>query len=497
MPTRLSARTSPPSPASDGTRAAAPRLGALAVVVVLGSIMSVLDVTVVNVAMHPLAERFDTSLATIQWVATGYSLALASVIPVTAWAIRRFDTRRVYMTALVLFTLGSLLAGLAWSTESLVAFRVVQGLGGGMLAPTGMTIMMRAATPGTAGRVMSILGIPILIGPLAGPILGGWLVDEFSWRWMFTINVPVGIAALALAARILPRTAGTPGRRLDVPGLLMLSPGLASFIYGLSTGAERRDFGSPEVLLPAFAGAALMAGFVLRARTSPHPLIDLRLYRDRAFATGAATLFLFVVGYFGSMLLLPMYFQVVRGESVTSSGLMGTPLALAAGITMQFSGRLSDRVAPRGLVTTGVVLAALGMGLFTVQLSDTLAYWRIAIPLMVMGVGVGMTMMPTMAAATRGMAAEDAPSASTALQITTQAAASIGMAFFSVMLSVNDGGASGVPTHAASFADTYAWAIALLLAAALPATRLPRRRPAPAAAEPSALPEREPVAAHS
>ncbi|WFB10718.1 DHA2 family efflux MFS transporter permease subunit [Streptomyces sp. LX-29] len=463
---------------SSDTPTSSPKLAALATVVILGSIMSVLDVTVVNVAMHPLAEHFDASLATIQWVASGYSLALASVIPVTAWAIRRFGTKRVYMTALLLFVSGSLAAGLAWSTESLVAFRVLQGLGGGMIMPTGMTIMMRAGTPETMGRIMSILGIPILIGPLAGPVLGGWLVDSFSWRWMFTINVPIGLLAFVLAARVFPRSAGASGQRLDVPGLLMLSPGLAGSIYGLSTGAERRDFSSLDVLLPAVLGVALMVGFVLRARTSAHPLIDLRLYRRRAFAAGAATMALFVVGYFGSMLLLPMYFQVVRGESVTASGLLGAPLALAAGITMQFSGRLSDRVSPRKLITSGIVLAAFGMALFAGQLTDTTPYWRIGLALFVMGVGVGMTIMPTMAAATRGLTGEEAPSASTTLQITSQMGASIGMAFFSVLLSVNGDGGSTAPTHAEPFADTYFWAVALMLAAVVPALRLPLRRPA-------------------
>lgn len=480
-------------PNREAPASSAPRLAALATVVILGSVMSVLDVTVVNVAMHPLAEHFDTSLATIQWVASGYSLALAAAIPVTAWAIRRYGTKRVYMTALALFVAGSLLAGLAWSPETLVAFRVVQGLGGGMIMPTGMTIMMRAATPETTGRIMSILGIPILIGPLAGPILGGYLVDSLSWRWMFTINVPIGAVALFLAARIFPRTPGTPGQRLDVLGLLMLSPGLAAFIYGLSTGAERRDFGSADVLLPAFAGLALMTGFLLRARTSSLRLIDLRLYRDKSFATAAGTLSLFVVGYFGSMLMLPMYFQVVRGESVTASGLLGAPLALAAGITMQLSGRLSDRVSPRKLVVSGVTLAALGMTLLATQLSDTVAYWRIGVSLAVLGVGVGMTIMPTMAAATRGLSAEEAPSASTALQINTQTAASIGMAFFSVMLSAGNSGEATVPEHAGPFADTYVWAVVFMLAAVLPALRLPLRGPSAARAAEAPAGDRAPV----
>lgn len=196
----------------------------IALVVVLGSIMSVLDVTVVNVALNHLAQDFDAPLATIQWVATGYTLALATVIPVAAWAMGRFGTKRLYMFSIGTFAAGSVLAGLAWSAESLILFRVLQGLGGGLIMPVGMTILARASDPGRMGRTMAIMGIPILIGPLAGPILGGWLVDDVSWRWIFFINVPIGALALGLAAKIFPRDTPQPTKPLDVLGLLMLSP---------------------------------------------------------------------------------------------------------------------------------------------------------------------------------------------------------------------------------------------------------------------------------
>src|ERR687889_1381485 len=198
---------------------------AVAGVVVLGAVMSILDVTVVNVAINTLARDFETDLATIQWVATGYTLALATVIPLTGWAADRFGTKRLYMISLALFAGGSALSGLAWSAESLIGFRVLQGFGGGMIMPAGMTILTRAAGTDRVGRVMAVIGVPMLLGPICGPILGGWLITSFSWHWIFFINLPIAVVAVASAWRILPRDVPKHDERLDWLGLVLLSPG--------------------------------------------------------------------------------------------------------------------------------------------------------------------------------------------------------------------------------------------------------------------------------
>ena len=176
----------------------------LASVVVLGTIMSILDTTIVNVAIDTLGRELHSSLSTIQWVATGYLLALATVIPLTGWAMERFGGKRMWMVSVSLFLVGSTLCGLAWSTASLIAFRVLQGFGGGMILPIGQAILAQAAGPQRMGRVMSVIGVPTLLGPVLGPVIGGLIVDSFSWRWIFFVNLPVGAVALALAARILP-----------------------------------------------------------------------------------------------------------------------------------------------------------------------------------------------------------------------------------------------------------------------------------------------------
>ena len=212
----------------------------VSVVVVLGAIMSILDTTIVNVAIDSLSRDFHTDLATIQWVSTGYMLALATVIPLTGWAADRFGTKRLYLTSLVLFVGGSILCGVAWSAGSLIGFRVLQGLGGGMIMPVVMTIMTKKAGPHRMGRVMGVLGVPMLIAPIAGPILGGWLVDDVSWRWIFFINVPIGIVAFLAAYAVLDRDEPQPTHKLDWVGMALLSPGLALLILLAVAGAGRR-----------------------------------------------------------------------------------------------------------------------------------------------------------------------------------------------------------------------------------------------------------------
>src|SRR4051812_26645843 len=242
-------------------------------VVVLGAIMSILDVTVVNVAINTLARVFQTTLPTIQWVATGYTLALATVIPLTGWAADRFGTKRLYLMSISLFVSGSVLSGLAWSASSLIFFRVLQGFGGGMLMPLGMTILTRAAGPQRVGRVMAVIGVPMLLGPIFGPILGGWLVDDLSWHWIFFINVPIGAAGLIMSVRILERDVPQPSERLDWLGLVLLSPSLALIIFGLAKSSQAGGFGASEVVIPVIAGAFLLAAFVWHALRTPQPLI--------------------------------------------------------------------------------------------------------------------------------------------------------------------------------------------------------------------------------
>ena len=216
-------------------------------------------------------------------------LALATVIPLTGWAAERFGTKRLFIVAVTLFVAGSALCGAAWSSESLIAFRVLQGLGGGMVMPTGMMILAHAAGPQRMGRVMSVIGVPMLIAPVIGPVIGGYLIDEISWRWIFFVNIPVGAVALVLATRILDRDRPQERHPLDVRGFLYLSPGLTALVYGL---AEAGSVGSMTAIRPLVAvavGLVLIGAFIRHALRATRPLLDLQLFRVRAFWASSAT----------------------------------------------------------------------------------------------------------------------------------------------------------------------------------------------------------------
>ncbi len=455
-------------------------------VVVLGAIMSILDITVVSVALQTFQEEFDATAAEVAWTMTGYTLALATVIPLTGWAADRFGTKRLYLLALLLFTAGSVLCSMADSLEQLVAFRVLQGFGGGMLMPLGMTILTRAAGPDRVGRVMAVLGIPMLLGPIFGPILGGWLIGIASWHWIFLINLPIGLVALVYAAKVLPKDHVEPSESFDWLGMLMLSPGLATFLYGVSTIPEAGTIADAEVLVPAVVGALLIAAFVPWALSprNEHPLIDLRLLRNRNMSVSVVAMMLFAIAFFGSSLLFPLYFQGIRGETALAAGWLIAPQGFGAMVTMPIAGVLSDKIGPGKVVIAGILTIIVGMSAFT-QLTDTTPYPIMLGALFVMGLGMGGTMMPIMSAGLATLTDSSIARGSTLMNITQQIASSIGFALFSVLLTngikdaTAEGSANPLPGMADAFADAFTVAVILVACCLVPAFMLPRRKVAP------------------
>jgi EmrB/QacA subfamily drug resistance transporter len=489
----------------------------VASVVIVGVIMSILDTTIVNVALETLSRELHAPLSTIQWVSTGYLLSLALVIPLTGWMSERYGAKRIWMVSVALFGIGSALCGAAWNAESLIVFRILQGLGGGMIMPVGMALLAQTAGPSRVGRVMSVIGVPMLLGPILGPVLGGLIVDNASWRWIFYVNVPIVLVALLLAQRVLHEDAGrADAGRLDTTGLALISPGLVAIIFGLSQSETHGGFGATIVWGPVVAGVVLVALFVRHAWFADRPLLDLKLFKNAGFSAAAGSTFLLGGALFGTLLILPLYYQIARGESALTAGLLMAPQGVGAAIAMPLAGRLTDRVGGGKVALVGIIVMTLGTLPYAFVGAET-PYWLLAGLLVIRGLGLASSMMPSMAAAYAVLDRAAVPRATSALNVMRQVGGSIGTAILAVYLQgqIKDtlgasGGGGGIQqlpepiraSHAAgladAFASTFAIAIGMCVLAIVPIALLAwtTRNRAGEYAEPHVGPEPAPAPVH-
>jgi EmrB/QacA subfamily drug resistance transporter len=465
----------------------------IAGVVILGMIMSILDTTIVNVALRTLGHDLHSSIAQVQWVVTGYLLALAAVIPVTGWAARRFGAKRVYMTSLVLFTVGSALCAVAGSTTSLVLFRVMQGVGGGMIMPVGQLIMAQVAGPKRMGRVMGIVSMPAMLAPILGPVVGGAILEKLHWSWIFLVNVPIGAIALALAWRMLPKTDSGAAGRLDVVGLGLLSGGSTAVVYGLSELATHPSVTAPTVLWPIVAGLALCAVFCWHAPRIERPLLDIRLYANRVFAAASLTTFALGASLFGAMILVPLYYQEVRHESVIVTGLLVGPQGLGMLLVMPLVGRLTERFGGGRISIVGVLILCVGtVPLAFVGASTSIV--QVSLVLLLRGVGIGFAFVPAMSAAFAAMRPEQLSDATPQLNVLQRVGGAIGVAVLAVVLQRGELHARSLAQFAGAFDSAYWWSLGISLLALIPCLVLlfaenPRARLGRAAANAEAAAE--------
>jgi EmrB/QacA subfamily drug resistance transporter len=459
-------------------------------VVVLGVIMSLLDTTIVSVALDSLSRDLRSPLSTIQWVSTGYLLSLAMVIPLAGWLSERFGSKRVWMVSVTVFAVGSALCGIAWSAGSLIFFRVLQGFGGGLIMPVGMSVLAQTAGPRHMGRVMSVIGMPMLLGPVLGPVLGGLIVTNAPWQWIFYVNVPIAAVSLILAARLLNSRQGrADAGRLDWVGVALLSPGLAGIVFGLAETETSGGLSSPIASGPIAAGLVLIAVFVRHALRAPRPLIDMRLFRSAGFSAAAASVFLLGAALFGAMLLLPLYYQVDRGQSALSAGLLMAPQGIGAALVMPVSGRLTDRIGGGRVALFGIAVMTLAT-FPLVGVGPTSSYAWLALVLLIRGIGLGCSMMPSMASAFAAVRSDQVPGATSVLNTLQRLGGSIGTALLAVVLSDQARAALGpsaagsggliqtlspaVRVHVAAplataFGNTFWWVLAATLIALIPA----------------------------
>jgi EmrB/QacA subfamily drug resistance transporter len=445
----------------------------ISAVVIIGSIMSILDTTIVNVALATLGHELHARIAEIQWVVTGYMLSLAAVIPITGWAARRFGAKRVYLVSLVLFTAGSALCGLATSSTELILFRVIQGAGGGMILPIGQLMMAEAAGPKRMGRVMSIVAVPAMLAPILGPTIGGLIIDNASWRWIFYVNLPIGILAVVAALRILPNTKSEGSGSLDYRGLVLMATGLPLVTYGLAEIGVTGGFSSLKVIIPIVAGLGLVATFVRHALHTSNPLLDLRLYRRPTFSSASIAMFCLGAALFGGMILLPLYWQGIRHESVVDTGLLTAPQGLGMALIMPLAGKLSDRMGGGPLALIGVIVTTLATIPFGLIGAHTSTLW-LSVAMFVRGMGIGFAFMPAMAAAFASLERSELSHATPQLNVLQRVGGSIGTAVLAVVLQRALIGAHTIGAQASAYGTAFWFSAGLTALAIVPCIILMR-----------------------
>jgi EmrB/QacA subfamily drug resistance transporter len=494
----MSSSSPPASTSSPGFHPAAddkiePYVWKIAGVVILGMIMSILDTTIVNVALPTLSRDLHSSISQIQWVVTGYILSLAAVIPVTGWAARRYGAKRVYMTSLVLFTAGSALCAVAASTTMLVFFRVLQGVGGGMIMPVGQLIMAQVAGPKRMGRVMGIVAMPAMLAPILGPVVGGAILQSFHWSWIFLVNVPIGAIAFVFGWRMLPHTDSGDAGRLDTVGLGLLSGGAVAIVYGLSELGSNTSLTAPSVVWPTLAGLVLVGVFIWHALRIERPLLDVRLYANRVFAAASLTTFGLGAALFGAMILVPLYYQEVRHESVILTGLLTGPQGVGMLLVMPLSGRFSDRFGGGRVAIVGVSILCLGT-LPLAFIGTGTSVLAISLVLVLRGVGIGFSFMPAMTAAFASMRPEQLSDATPQLNVVQRIGGAIGVAVLAVVLQRAGGHAPSGAKLADAFDTAYWWSLGICVMSLIPCLVLlraenPRARLSGAAASAEAAAE--------
>lgn len=449
-----------------------------ALLLAAGAFVALLDTTVVGVALESLGRRFHADLAQVQWVATAYLLAMSAVIPATGWAARRFGAVACWTGSLSVFLLGSALCGLAWSLGSLVAFRAVQGLGAGMLFPLMRILVVQVAGPARAGRTMALIAVPILVAPLAGPVVGGALVQGHSWRWVFLLNVPVCLAVAVLSPLLMRDQREAEPDRLDLAGLLTVSGGLTAAVLGCVRLGGGRSPGDPGVLVPVLAAAVLLTAHGLLARRRPAGrgrVVDFGLFRDRAFAASTAVSLLNSFGLYGAVVLIPLFFQQAGGRGPLTAGLAMVAQGAGAGVAVLLVGRVIDaRSSPRALVLAGLALVAAGLAVFARTGSAEPGVPLLA-ALFAQGVGLALAASPVMVTLYHSLPPTAVPAATTANAVAQQLGAAVGTTVVALTL---QHASHGGPGSVAAFRTVFAVALGFVLLTAVPALFLPAGRKA-------------------
>lgn len=401
-------------------------------VMLIGAFMAILDSSIVNVAIPTMMNNFQTTVSKIQWVTTIYMLTLGVVVPASGWLGEFLGYKRLYIYSLIVFTLGSALCSLAWSEDVLIGARVIQALGGGMIMPTMMTMIYMLVPRSKMGSAMGIFGLTVLLAPAIGPTLGGYLVEYVNWRWIFTVNLPIGVIGTFLAIAGLPEFPSRKAGKFDLLGFVLSSAGLFCLLLALSQGQDWGWTSLPIVLLLYF-GLALLGVFVYQELTTLNPLLDLRVFKYPTYALGNLMLVVMTIGLFGGLFYIPYFLQTVRGMGALQTGILMLPPALVSGMMTPISGRLYDRFGPKIPVGVGTLVLAYATYLFTkIDVNTPLS--SIVLWNMLRAAGMGFAMMPLQTALMSVLPNEQIGRGSAIVNIVRQVASSLGLAVLTLIL---------------------------------------------------------------
>jgi EmrB/QacA subfamily drug resistance transporter len=445
------------------------------VVITLGAVGSIVTLNSIHVAFPVIARQLGAPIDTVQWIATGYLLGMASAIPASGWLSRRVGARRLYLLAVASFVAASVLCSLAATIEQLIAARAVQGAAGGVMLPVGQIILVSVAGPEQLSRVMSIVGAPMLLGPLLAPAIGGLLLDEVSWQSIFLLNVPLGLAVLVLGVRRLPRLEPEPAGSFDRYGFVLGVLGGSTVVYGLAAAGRTGSIGAPGAAVPTLAGLALIVLFVVHARRREQPLLDMRLWRNRRFAACATSALLVSALLLGSMTVFALYLQIARGETATATGLLLAPQGIGGMISIIVAGRLADRVGGGPVACVGIAVVT-AVTLLLAVAADELPNWALCALLAVRGLGTGAAAIPTLATAYTTLNLREVSDATPQVALLQRLGGALGVALLAAVLAKGLGEAD----VEGAFETAFGWGAGLGALALIPAIvllRIERRAP--------------------
>ncbi|MFG3049365.1 MDR family MFS transporter [Kitasatospora sp. NPDC048239] len=441
---------------------------AVGVVFVASLFMTIMDTTIVNVALPAIGRQFDTDPAGVGVINVGYLVSLAVFVPLSGWLGDRYGTRRVFLVSLTLFTVASLLCGAADSMTQLTLYRIFQGAAGGLLTPVGMTMLFRAYPQEERMRATRILMLPTAVAPAAGPVLGGWLVDGWSWHWVFIVNVPVGVAALVFALLFLPDYRAERAGRFDTAGFLLSAVGFGAAMYALSEGASQ-GWGSARIVAAALVGVLALVVLVPVELRRPEPMLDLRLFRDRIFRTTNLLSLFSGAAFLGMLYLFPLLMQDGLGMDALHSGLMVFPEALGVMLASQVAARLYPRIGPRRILVAGATVVACCLALMA-TIGPESNLWAVRALMFVTGYAMSHVFMPSQTAAFATVSAASTGAASTLYNAQRQLGSALGVAVLGTVLTAVGAftaDASGTPVaNLAAYRAAFLTASALALVAA-------------------------------